>query len=525
LRPELLAVTVGGEGIQAFMARCVSDAREAVSHWALSGEAATIAERPLLELRQRLRFLVDVGLGYLGLDRPADTLSGGEAQRIRLASQLGSWLTGVTYVLDEPTVGLHPRDTDRLLDTLDGLRDLGNTVLLVEHDPDTVMRADHVLDLGPGAGLEGGEVVAVGSPRSLAEDPRSLTGRWLAGVERMPARPEVRVPTGAITLRAPRRNNLRCGDVRFPTGVWVGVSGVSGSGKSSLVMDSLAPAISAHLEGQDGVLGVEGRGLDRRVVIDQAPIGRTPRSTPATYTGMMDALRQLYASTTGAMERGWKPGRFSFNARGGRCETCEGRGSILIEMHFLPDVWVACEACRGLRYGKETLQVRWKGASIADALAMRVDRALEHFGNIRRLRRPLQAMADVGLGYLTLGQPATTLSGGEAQRVKLASELTSRRGHCVYILDEPTTGLHLADVACLVRVLHRLVDQGHTVVTIEHHLDLLMQVDWLIELGPEGGSGGGLIVAEGRLEDLSRGDTPTGLSLAARQVRAGALRR
>jgi len=528
LRPELLTVTISGEGIGTFTQRCVDEALLLVDAWDLDGESATIAERPLLELRQRLSFLVDVGLGYLGLDRGADTLSGGEAQRIRLASQLGSSLTGVTYVLDEPTVGLHPRDTDRLLDTLEGLRDLGNTVLLVEHDPETVLRADYVIDLGPGAGMHGGRIVASGPPQSLGDQAESVTGRWLTGVEQMPAHPKRRKPKGWLTLRDPSVNNLRCGDVKFPTGVWLGISGVSGSGKSSLVMDTLAPAIAAHL-GRDQPAGphrgllVKRHKIDRMVVIDQAPIGRTPRSTPATYTKIMDPLRKLFAAATGSMERGWKPGRFSYNSpKGGRCGTCEGRGSILIEMHFLPDVWITCESCRGLRYGKETLLVRWKGASIADVLAMRADRALEHFKNIRTLKRPLQAMVDVGLGYLTLGQPATTLSGGEAQRIKLAAELTSRRGHCVYILDEPTTGLHLSDVACLVGVLHRLVDQGHTVVTIEHHLDLLAQADWLIDLGPEGGAEGGKIVAQGGLDDVIGAGTPTGIALRAHRERVAA---
>ncbi len=531
LRAELMAVTINTEGIGVFTQRCVDEARIVLDEWQLDGESATIAERPLLELRQRLSFLADVGLGYLGLDRAADTLSGGEAQRIRLASQLGSSLTGVTYVLDEPTVGLHPRDTDRLLGTLEGLRDLGNTVLLVEHDPDTVMRADHVVDLGPKAGLHGGRIVAQGPPTLLGDQPDSITGRWLTGLERMPERPKLRKAKGWLTLRDPSVNNLRCGDVRFPTGVWVGISGVSGSGKSSLVMDTLAPAIAGHLgreqaAGPHGGLVVKKHKIDRMVVIDQAPIGRTPRSTPATYVKIMDPLRKLFAGATGSMQRGWKPGRFSFNSpSGGRCGTCEGRGSILIEMHFLPDVWVVCQSCHGLRYGKETLQVRWKGASIADVLAMRADRALEHFGNIRTLKRPLQAMVDVGLGYLTLGQPATTLSGGEAQRIKLAAELTSRRGHCIYILDEPTTGLHLADVACLVGVLHRLVDQGHTVVTIEHHLDLLSQADWLIDLGPEGGAEGGQIVAQGGLDDVIGAGTPTGRALQAHRARAEAFAR
>jgi excinuclease ABC subunit A len=517
LRPELLAVRIAGRSISEMCSLPVETAAQVVASWNLTGAAATIAERPLSELCSRLRFLCDVGLGYLSLDRGAATLSGGEAQRIRLASQLGAGLCAVTYVLDEPTVGLHPRDTERLIGTLEGLRDAGNTVLLVEHDPETITRADHVIDLGPGAGVHGGRVLAYGSPDELAANPASLTGRWLAGVERLPAREERRAPRSWMTVRQPRGHNLRCGDVAFPTGAWVAISGVSGSGKSTLVMDTLAPALQAQLGAEIFAAAHQGLTLgekvDRVVVVDQNPIGRTPRSTPATYTKVLDPLRTLFASIPGAKARGWEPGRFSFNAPGGRCSVCEGRGATLVEMHFLPDVWVTCEACSGKRYDPETLEVRWQGKSIADVLSMRADEALELFTNHRSIKRSLQALVDVGLGYLQLGQPATQLSGGEAQRVKLAAELSSRKGHAVYVLDEPTTGLHLADVAKLVSVLHRLVGDGHTVITIEHHLGMLAQADYVIDLGPEGGHQGGLVVAAGTPEEVAATDTATGVAL------------
>jgi excinuclease ABC subunit A len=518
LRPELLSIRLGGLGIHQFSTLTVSDALAACEGWTLDVERTAIAERPRSEMVRRLRFLVDVGLGYLALDRPAETLSGGEAQRIRLASQLGTSLTGVIYVLDEPTIGLHPRDTERLVTTLEGLRDLGNTVIVVEHDVETIGRADNVVDLGPGAGREGGRILATGTPSELAANERSITGRWLSGRESMPVPAKRRKARAKIVVKAPSGNNLRCGDVTFPTGVWVAVSGVSGSGKSTLVMDTLAPALIKHIGEASSPSPHKGltvgETVDRVVVVDQQPIGRTPRSTPATYTGVMDGLRQVFAGTAGAQERGWDAGRFSFNAPGGRCEVCEGRGATLVEMHFLPDVWVTCSNCNGKRYGRETLAVRWMGHSIADVLAMRIDEVLTLFQNHRGLARQLQALVDVGLGYISLGQPATTLSGGEAQRVKLATELGSRRGHCVYVLDEPTTGLHLSDVAKLVQVLHRLVDQGHTVVTIEHHLDMLAQADHLIDLGPEAGAGGGEVVGVGTPEQVAKADTPTGRALA-----------
>lgn len=518
LKAAVRATTIGGLGIHGFTALSVDDATAAVEGWPLAGERAQIAARARLELSRRLSFLSDVGLGYLSLDRAARTLSGGESQRIRLASQLGSQLTGVLYVLDEPTVGLHPRDTDRLMRTLEGLRDLGNTVVVVEHDPDTIRRADHVLDMGPGAGRHGGYLLAAGTPGEIAAHPDSVTGRWLSGESSVAPRKKARKARSKIRIRRAVGHNLDRVTVDIPTGVWTGITGVSGSGKSSLIMDTLAPALRVHL-GQDGRpldhggLTV-GERIDRVVVVDQQPIGRSPRSTPATYTKLLDGLRKLFSETAGARERGWKPGRFSFNAKGGRCAQCEGRGAILIEMHFLPDVWVTCPTCKGRRYNRETLAVRWRGHSIADVLAMRADEALEVFAHHRRIAPRLQALVDVGLGYLTLGQPGTTLSGGEAQRVKLASELTSRRGHAVYILDEPTTGLHLADVAQLVSVLHALVDQGHTVITIEHHLDLLAQADHIIDLGPDGGAAGGQVVGKGRPGKVAKLDTPTGRALA-----------
>ena len=518
LSAPVRATRIGGIGIHQLTERSVDDALAAIQAWDLDGERAAIAARARLEAERRLSFLVDVGLGYLSLDRAARTLSGGESQRIRLASQLGSQLTGVMYVLDEPTIGLHPRDTDRLLGTLEGLRDLGNTVIVVEHDPDTIRRADHVIDLGPAAGRHGGTLLAAGTPTQLEAHPDSVTGAWLSGRKSLKLPKKRRAPRGQVVLKGARGNNLDGLDVSVPTGVWTAVTGVSGSGKSSLVMDTLAEALKVEL-GQDArplaydSLDV-GEGVDRLVLVDQQPIGRSPRSTPATYTKVFDHLRKLFAETLGARERGWKASRFSFNTPGGRCDHCEGRGAILVEMHFLPDVWVGCPTCRGKRFNRETLSVRWKGHTIADVLAMRADEAVEVFRNHRSLHRKLKALVDVGLGYLTLGQPGTTLSGGEAQRVKLASELTSRKGHAVYILDEPTTGLHLADVAQLVSVLHALVKKGHTVITIEHHLDMLLQADHLLDLGPEGGVGGGRIVGSGTPEQVAALDTPTGRALA-----------
>ena len=468
-----------------------------------------IARRILRELEARLGFMVDVGLEYLTLDRAANTLSGGEAQRIRLATQIGSRLTGVLYVLDEPSIGLHPRDTDRLLRTLKGLRDLGNTVLVVEHDPETILAADWVVDLGPGAGEHGGQVVAEGTPEDILAHPDSLTGAYLSGRLQVPL-PEKRRPGSGhvLTIVGARQNNLKNLTVRIPLGKLVLVTGVSGSGKSSLVVETLYKALARHLNrartqpgDHDRIEGLEH--LDKVIDIDQSPIGRTPRSNPGTYTGLFDHIRQLFAQLPESKIRGYKPGRFSFNVKGGRCEACQGQGQLRIEMQFLPDVYVPCEVCHGARFNRETLQVRFKGYNIADVLDMTVEQAMEVFAAFPAMMRKLQTLADVGLGYIRIGQPAPTLSGGEAQRVKLARELSRRpTGRTLYVLDEPTVGLHAADVHKLIEVLHRLVDAGNTVVVIEHNLDLIKVADWIIDLGPEGGERGGYIVAEGTPEEI-----------------------
>ncbi len=470
-----------------------------------------IARRILRELEARLGFLVDVGLEYLTLDRAANTLSGGEAQRIRLATQIGSRLTGVLYVLDEPSIGLHPRDTDRLLRTLKGLRDLGNTVLVVEHDPETIRAADWIVDLGPGAGEHGGRVVAQGTVEDILASPDSLTGAYLSGRLQVPLPEKRREGTGEfLTIVGARENNLKNITVRIPLGKLVLVTGVSGSGKSSLVVETLYKALARHLNKartqpgkHDRIEGLEH--LDKVINIDQSPIGRTPRSNPGTYTGLFDHIRQLFAQLPESKIRGYKPGRFSFNVKGGRCEACQGQGQLRIEMQFLPDVFVPCEVCHGARFNRETLQVRFKGYSIADVLDMTVEQAMEVFAAFPAMMRKLQTLADVGLGYIRIGQPAPTLSGGEAQRVKLARELSKRAtGHTLYVLDEPTVGLHAADVHKLIEVLHRLVDAGNTVVVIEHNLDLIKVADWIIDLGPEGGDRGGEIVAEGAPEQICR---------------------
>lgn len=527
LQPAALATLCFGINIHEFCQLSVAAALQLVRQQSLEGERGVIGERACDELVRRLGFLADVGLGYLSLDRRAATLSGGESQRIRLASQLGSQLTGVIYVLDEPTIGLHARDTERLLDTLFRMRELGNTLVVVEHDPETIARADYIVDMGPAAGREGGRVVAAGTVEQVANSAESVTGRWLSGEEVIPVPTHRRAARAQILLRNPATNNLRCGDIAFPTGSWVSVAGVSGSGKSSLVMDTLCPGVMDASKLADSPVacdGVElGELVNRVVRIDQSPIGRSPRSTAATYCGVLDKVRAIFAQTPGARARGWKPGRFSFNARDGRCANCEGRGSILVEMHFLPDVWVECEDCHGARYNRETLSLRYRGKTISDVLAMRADEAMDFFSNHKGIHRRLKGLVDVGLGYLSLGQPANTLSGGEAQRVKLASELVGRKGHCLYILDEPTTGLHQQDVSTLVEVLHRLVDAGHSVVTVEHHQDVLMQSDWVVELGPEGGDGGGLCVGAGTPEELMEGATATGLALKERVLRQNRL--
>ncbi|MCB9796586.1 MAG: excinuclease ABC subunit UvrA [Alphaproteobacteria bacterium] len=526
LRPEILAVTINGRSISSYSALTVERALAEAESLELPAGDAQVAAQPLDEVRGRLRFLVDVGLGYLSLDRGAGTLSGGEAQRIRLASQLGSGLTGCIYVLDEPTVGLHPRDTRRLLDTLTGLKRLGNTVVVVEHDPDTMRAADFLVDMGPAAGENGGEIVATGDPVAVCANPASLTGAYLSGRRPMPRRAERRPPQGFMTLRGAQANNLIGLDVQFPLGTLTVVTGVSGSGKSSLVLDTLVPALNEQLGVVDVPAPCAGLELDepqsKLVVVNQSPLSTSPRSTPATYTKVMDALRELYAQTPASQVRGFDKGRFSFNSQGGRCPHCEGRGSVLVEMHFLSDVWVTCEHCRGRRFNEATLEIRWQGLSIADALDLRVEEAVQQFRNQRRIAKPLRRLADVGLGYLRLGQPATTLSGGEAQRVKLARELGSRGKGAVYVLDEPTTGLHFADVEKLIHVLHRLVDQGATVIVIEHNTDVILNADHVIDVGPEGGTAGGRVVGEGPPEAIAGMETPTGSILAELLAEAGA---
>ncbi|HEY6537782.1 MAG TPA: excinuclease ABC subunit UvrA [Candidatus Dormibacteraeota bacterium] len=522
LRPEFLAVTVAGLGIMDFCAQPVDQVLATLAGWRLSEREEVIARRIIKEIRERVGFLYDVGLQYLTLDRAAGTLSGGEAQRIRLATQIGSRLTGVLYILDEPSIGLHQRDNGKLLATLFRLRELGNTVLVVEHDEETIRSADFVVDMGPGAGSRGGQVVAAGTLDEVLQSPDSLTAKFLRGDEQIAVPGSRRRRGKQIVVRGARANNLRNLDVAFPLGCFVGVSGVSGSGKSTLVNDILyrrcaqyfysakrRPAAHDRIDGLDE--------LDKVVDVDQAPIGRTPRSNPATYTGLFTPIRELFAQLPEARARGYKAGRFSFNVRGGRCEACEGDGLLKIEMHFLPDIYVTCEVCKGQRYTQEVLEVRFKGHSIADVLGLTVAEALAAFRNQPGIARKLQTLVDVGLGYVHLGQPATQLSGGEAQRVKLATELSRRStGQTLYILDEPTTGLHFADVGRLLEVLHRLVEQGNTVVVIEHNLDVLKSADWLIDLGPDGGVAGGAIVAEGTPEQVAR--TPgssTGGYLAA----------
>jgi excinuclease ABC subunit A len=488
----------------------------------LAGAKREIGARIVREIGVRLRFLNDVGLTYLTLDRSADTLSGGESQRIRLASQIGSGLTGVMYVLDEPSIGLHQRDNDRLIETLKHLRDLGNTVLVVEHDEDAIRAADHVVDMGPGAGEHGGEVVAQGSPSDIEAAEASLTGAYLAR-RRTIAVPAARTPPGLhwLKLGGAHGNNLKHADLELPVGLFVCVTGVSGSGKSTLINDTLAAIVARHLYGSsvqaapfDSIEGLEH--FDKIVTVDQSPIGRTPRSNPATYTGLFTPIRDLFAETPTARERGYEAGRFSFNVKGGRCETCQGDGLIKVEMHFLPDVYVPCETCHGRRYNRETLEVQYKGRNIAEVLDLAVEQAAEFFGAVPVLAKKLQTLADVGLGYIRLGQSATTLSGGEAQRVKLSLELSKRdTGRTLFILDEPTTGLHFHDIELLLRVLHQLRDAGNTVVVIEHNLDVIKTADWVIDLGPEGGDGGGRIVATGTPEAIAvQTDGYTGRYLA-----------
>ena len=509
LRPESLAVTVGKHNIADVTTMSIHQAVDFVSGLDLTPREALIAHQILKEVKARLQFLLDVGLDYLTLSRTANTLSGGEAQRIRLATQIGSGLTGVLYVLDEPSIGLHQRDNERLLATLEHLRNLGNTLIVVEHDEDTIRAANYVVDVGPGAGVHGGHIVAQGSPDEVASNPESLTGQYLSGARSIMVPAQRREGNGKeLKLVDAHLNNLKHLNVSIPLGNFVCVTGVSGSGKSTLINEVLQTALSHHLSGgprPQGLKELKGwENLDKVIVIDQSPIGRTPRSNPATYTGLFDIIRDTFAVTNEAKVRGYLPGRFSFNVKGGRCEACHGEGMNVIEMHFLPDVYVPCDVCKGKRYNRETLEVKYKGKSIADVLAMTVAEALEFFHAIPRAKTKLQTLSDVGLEYVTLGQPATTLSGGEAQRVKLATELSRRStGRTLYLLDEPTTGLHFYDVEKLLGVLSRLVDGGNTVLCIEHNLDVIKTADWLIDLGPEGGDRGGTLVVAGPPETVA----------------------
>jgi excinuclease ABC subunit A len=521
LRPESLAVKVGGISISEFTAMSARGAGEWIDALEMNDTERAIARLIVREITERLSFLENVGIGYLSLDRSARSLSGGEAQRIRLATQIGSSLVGVMYILDEPSIGLHQRDNEKLISTLDRLRDLGNTVIVVEHDEGTMRAADHLIDLGPGAGEHGGYVIAEGTPAEVEATPSSLTGQFLSGERRIEVPGRRRKSSGELTIRGARQHNLKGVTVDVPLRVFCCVTGVSGSGKSTLVNETLHHAVANRLHqaklrpgSHDGIDGIEA--IDKIINIDQSPIGRTPRSNPATYTNIFDHIRKLFAQTQDARARGYKPGRFSFNVKGGRCEVCKGDGQIKIEMHFLPDVYVPCEQCHGKRYNRETLEVRFKGKSIADVLEMSVADAVDFFENVPKIARRLRTLNDVGLDYIRLGQPATTLSGGEAQRVKLATELSKvATGDTLYILDEPTTGLHFADVQRLLDVLGRLVDAGNTVVVIEHNLDVIKTADWLIDLGPEGGEEGGEVVATGTPEDVAAIDSSyTGSFLA-----------
>jgi excinuclease ABC subunit A len=513
LREEARHVSIADKHIQDIVRMPIGDAFNYYSQLELEGRKGEIAEKILSEIRQRLQFLVNVGLDYLTLERSAETLSGGEAQRIRLASQIGAGLVGVMYILDEPSIGLHQRDNERLIQTLTHLRDLGNTVIVVEHDEDAIRSADYLLDIGPGAGVHGGQIIAAGTPEEVIANPNSITGQYLSGIKEIPI-PKFRIPAHPeqqLKLKGASGNNLKNVDLTISAGLLTCITGVSGSGKSTLINGTLYPLLARELNRNTTLTpaaydAIEGLDLfDKVIDIDQSPIGRTPRSNPATYTGLFTPIRELFSGTQEARSRGYKPGRFSFNVKGGRCEACQGDGLIKVEMHFLPDIYVPCDVCKGKRYNRETLEVRYKGKTIHEVLDMTMEDALEFFSAVPALARKLQTLIDVGLSYIRLGQSATTLSGGEAQRVKLAKELSKRdTGKTIYILDEPTTGLHFADIQQLLTVLQRLRDHGNTLVVIEHNLDVIKTADWLIDLGPEGGSGGGEIIAEGTPEQLAK---------------------
>lgn len=509
LKRESLAVTVADKNIYEVTNLSIRDLASFLSNLTLTTTQQLIGEQILKEIRARVQFLIDVGLDYLCLSRATGTLSGGEAQRIRLATQIGSGLVGVAYILDEPSIGLHQRDNDKLLGTLKHLRDLGNSVIVVEHDEDTMRAADYVVDIGPGAGEHGGQVVAAGTAEELMKNPASITGKYLSGELKIPVPNTRREPQGWLTVVGAKENNLKNITVNFPKGVFTCVTGVSGSGKSSLVNSILYQALAKQLNRARTIPGAykEIKGIeqfDKVINIDQSPIGRTPRSNPATYTGVFDMIRDLFASTVDAKTRGYNKGRFSFNVKGGRCEACSGDGIVKIEMHFLPDVYVPCEVCKGKRYNRETLEVKYKGKSIYDVLNMTVEEALTFFENVPSIYRKIETLYQVGLSYIRLGQPSTTLSGGEAQRIKLATELSRKStGKTIYILDEPTTGLHFADVHKLTEMLQKLVENGNTVIVIEHNLDVIKTADYIIDMGPEGGDGGGTVVAQGTPEEVA----------------------
>ena len=522
LKPGALAVTVGDKNISEVTTLSIERLQKFLDELQLTETQQLIGNQILKEIKARISFLMDVGLDYLTLARATGTLSGGEAQRIRLATQIGSGLVGVAYILDEPSIGLHQRDNDKLLATLKHLRDLGNSLIVVEHDEDTMLAADYIVDIGPGAGEHGGQVVAVGNAQEIMKNPNSVTGAYLSGKIRIPVPTERKKPTGYLKVVGAQENNLKNIDVKFPLGVMTCVTGVSGSGKSSLVNQILYKRLARDLNRARTIPGkhkrIEGlEQVDKVINIDQSPIGRTPRSNPATYTGVFDLIRDLFAGTPDAKARGYKKGRFSFNVKGGRCEACAGDGILKIEMHFLPDVYVPCEVCGGKRYNRETLEVRYKGKNIYDVLNMTVEEAVEFFENVPSIRRKMETLRDVGLSYIRLGQPSTELSGGEAQRIKLATELSKRStGKTVYILDEPTTGLHFADVHKLTEILRRLSGDGNTVIVIEHNLDVIKTADYIIDIGPEGGDRGGTVVASGTPEEVAKNpDSYTGKYIAS----------